>query len=166
MASDSGVEIMPPLPEVARMTVSSPALHRRQAIHFWLINVGAALLAVAAVAWGVVKGISPLDVTLLIGMAFLTTVGIELGFHRGFAHGAYRAGPAMRSILASLGIMAGQGSTAYWIANHRRHHARTDRDGDPHSPVHGFWHAHLGWVLDRETTVCRQHQWHRFEVVI
>jgi len=135
------------------MTVSSPALHRRQIVHFWLINVGAVVLAVAAIAWGVAKGITFLDATLFVAMAFLTTVGIELGFHRGFAHGAYRAGPAMRAILAALGIMAGQGSTAYWIANHRRHHARTDREGDPHSPAHGFWHAHLGWVLDRETTI-------------
>lgn len=152
MASDDSDVITQRPPKATRMTVSSDALHRGQAIHFWLINIGAALLAAAAIAWGAVEGVSSLDITLFITMAFLTTVGIELGFHRGFAHGAYRAGPVMRAILASLGIMAGQGPTAYWIANHRRHHACTDRDGDPHSPIHGFWHAHIEWVLDRETT--------------
>jgi stearoyl-CoA desaturase (delta-9 desaturase) len=41
-----------------------------------------------------------------------------------------------------------------WVADHRKHHAHTDREGDPHSPhvghgsgVSGLWHAHVGWLM-------------------
>jgi stearoyl-CoA desaturase (delta-9 desaturase) len=83
----------------------------------------------------------------------LTATGIELGLHRGCAHGAFRAHRAVRFILISLGAMAAQGPPSYWVANHRRHHAYSDRDGDPHSPRDGFWHAHIMWLLDREQTL-------------
>jgi stearoyl-CoA desaturase (delta-9 desaturase) len=68
----------------------------------------------------------------------------------------------MRLALAVAGSLAVQGPILHWVADHRRHHAFSDRDGDPHSPwlfgttpaavVRGFWHAHLGWVLDRKLT--------------
>jgi stearoyl-CoA desaturase (delta-9 desaturase) len=58
--------------------------------------------------------------------------------------------------------MALQGPITHWVADHRRHHAFSDRDGDPHSPwafgtsplalVKGFWHAHMGWMFDRNLT--------------
>jgi stearoyl-CoA desaturase (delta-9 desaturase) len=42
-----------------------------------------------------------------------------------------------------------------WVADHRVHHAHTDRPGDPHSPhdagrgpLRGLWHAHVGWLFD------------------
>jgi stearoyl-CoA desaturase (delta-9 desaturase) len=48
------------------------------------------------------------------------------------------------------------------VADHRRHHAFSDRDGDPHSPwlygtsplalAKGFWHAHIGWLFGRDKT--------------
>jgi stearoyl-CoA desaturase (delta-9 desaturase) len=46
-----------------------------------------------------------------------------------------------------------------WVADHRKHHAHTDKEGDPHSPhghgggikgaVAGLWYAHMGWLFDR-----------------
>jgi stearoyl-CoA desaturase (delta-9 desaturase) len=56
--------------------------------------------------------------------------------------------------------MAVQGPVMTWVADHRKHHAHTDKDGDPHSPhthggdgwrgaVHGLWYAHMGWLFDR-----------------
>ena len=55
-----------------------------------------------------------------------------------------------------------QGPVITWVADHRRHHAFSDREGDPHSPwaygesvpalARGFWHAHMGWLFDRDTT--------------
>jgi stearoyl-CoA desaturase (delta-9 desaturase) len=56
--------------------------------------------------------------------------------------------------------MAVQGPVVQWVADHRRHHAFSDRDGDPHSPwrygedvralTKGMWHAHMGWLFDRQ----------------
>jgi len=58
--------------------------------------------------------------------------------------------------------MAAQGPVIIWVADHRRHHAFSDREGDPHSPwlygtsvsalARGFWHAHMGWVFNRDNT--------------
>ncbi len=42
-----------------------------------------------------------------------------------------------------------------WVADHRKHHAHTDQEGDPHSPhvghgegLRGLWHAHTGWLFE------------------
>jgi stearoyl-CoA desaturase (delta-9 desaturase) len=87
---------------------------------------------------------------------------VTVGFHRYFTHRAFKAKRGMRIALAIAGSMALQGPIMHWVADHRRHHAFSDRDGDPHSPwafgtspvalVRGFWHAHMGWVFDRKLT--------------
>jgi stearoyl-CoA desaturase (delta-9 desaturase) len=52
----------------------------------------------------------------------------------------------VKVILLILGSMAMEGSATDWVANHRKHHALADRPGDPHSPLDGFFHAHIGWL--------------------
>lgn len=108
------------------------------------------------------SSIGLLEVGLLIGMYALTTFGIEVGFHRYFAHRAFQTTTLVRVILAILGSMAAQGGVIFWVAHHRRHHQYTDRAGDPHSPhlhgdgilgqLRGLWHAHVGWALEGEIT--------------
>ena len=39
----------------------------------------------------------------------------------------------------------------WWASHHRIHHQTSDTKGDIHSPrQHGFWWAHIGWVMKRE----------------
>ncbi len=104
------------------------------------------------------EGIRPLDVGLLVGMYLLTMTGIELGFHRYYAHRTFETTRPIRALLLILGSMAGQGSTLLWSAIHRWHHAHTDVPGDLHSPTlgrHGWWQRVRGffwsqflWYLD------------------
>ena len=121
------------------------------------------LLAVAAavpLAWG--WGLSWVDIGLAVFFYFFTCLGVTVGFHRYFTHGAFKAKRALRIALAAAGSMAMQGPVVGWVADHRRHHAYADRDGDPHSPwrfgtsaaalAKGFWHAHMGWLFDRDKT--------------
>lgn len=61
-------------------------------------------------------------------------LGVTVGFHRYFTHGAFRAHRALRIALAVAGSMAVQGPIQHWVADHRRHHAYADLEGDPHSP--------------------------------
>jgi len=66
----------------------------------------------------------------------------------------------LRITLAVAGSLAIEGSPVQWVANHRRHHAFADREGDPHSPwrygtsgravFKGLVYAHIGWMLKRE----------------
>ncbi|MEV6872440.1 acyl-CoA desaturase [Amycolatopsis sp. NPDC051128] len=119
-----------------------------------------ALGAAVPVFWG--WGVSWLD--LIIGGAFfvVSTLGITIGYHRYFTHGAFRAKRALRIALAVAGGLAAQGPVIGWVADHRRHHAFSDREGDPHSPwlfgtspaalARGFWHAHMGWLFGRDKT--------------
>jgi stearoyl-CoA desaturase (delta-9 desaturase) len=145
---------------------SKPVLEGRQTlpelitIRTFLLVPFLALAAAVPVFWG--WGVSWLDLT--IGGAFfvVSTLGITVGYHRYFTHGAFRAKRALRIALAIAGGLAAQGPVIGWVADHRRHHAFSDRDGDPHSPwlfgtsavalARGFWHAHMGWLFGRDKT--------------
>jgi stearoyl-CoA desaturase (Delta-9 desaturase) len=131
----------------------------------WLVRVFVvvpllALLAAVPLAWG--WGLSWADVGLAVGFYLLSGLGITVGFHRYFTHGAFRTGRALRVSLAVAGSLALQGSVLTWVADHRRHHAYADQEGDPHSPwrfgtsrralAHGFVYAHTGWLFDRDAT--------------
>ena len=60
--------------------------------------------------------------------------GITVGFHRHFTHKSFKAKPWLRVVMAITGSLAVQGNVLHWVADHRRHHAFSDREGDPHSP--------------------------------
>ncbi|WP_410674242.1 acyl-CoA desaturase [Amycolatopsis sp. cmx-4-68] len=143
-----------------------PVLEGRQTIpelitiRTFLLVPFLALAAAVPFFWG--WGVSWLDLT--IGGAFfvVSTLGITVGYHRYFTHGAFRAKRALRIALAIAGGLAAQGPVIGWVADHRRHHAFSDREGDPHSPwlfgtsavalARGFWHAHMGWLFGRDKT--------------
>jgi stearoyl-CoA desaturase (delta-9 desaturase) len=119
-----------------------------------------ALAAVVPAVWG--WGLSWTDVSLFVGFYFLTLLGVTVGYHRHFTHGSFKGSTALRVALAAVGGMAIQGPVVQWVADHRRHHAFADREGDPHSPwrygagaknlAKGMFHAHLGWLFDRRQT--------------
>jgi stearoyl-CoA desaturase (Delta-9 desaturase) len=100
----------------------------------------------------------------ILGVAFymVSMLGITVGFHRLFTHRAFRASRVLRICLAVMGSLAIQGPLLRWVADHRRHHAFADREGDPHSPWRygtGFWpllkgmlFAHIGWLFDTQET--------------
>jgi stearoyl-CoA desaturase (Delta-9 desaturase) len=102
------------------------------------------------------------DIVLAVTFYIVTGLGISVGFHRLLTHRAFTAGPALRAALAVAGSMSFEGDVIGWVATHRRHHAFTDRPGDPHSPyrygtslagqLRGLAHAHMGWLLREDPT--------------
>lgn len=98
-----------------------------------------------------------LNLSLLLGGYFITTLGITVGYHRLFTHKSYKTNPVVSAILGVLGSMAVQGSILQWVSTHRRHHQHTDRADDPHSPIafgdsvwgmiRGMVHSHFGWFF-------------------
>jgi stearoyl-CoA desaturase (Delta-9 desaturase) len=103
------------------------------------------------------RAIGPLELALMIGFYVITALGVTMGFHRMLTHRAFESSRAFRAVIAAVGSMAVQGSVITWVADHRKHHAFTDHDGDPHSPhlsgpgflgaLKGLWHAHVGWLF-------------------
>ena len=137
---------------VRRITVASPRLHKLQVRHFLVANVVSFVLAIGCIVWTIFFGVKISTLAIAFIFYFLTGASIEVGFHRCFAHGTFKVPGWLRAAMAAFAVMAAQGPTAYWVGNHRRHHSFPDRDGDPHSPRDGFWHAHFLWMLDREVT--------------
>jgi stearoyl-CoA desaturase (delta-9 desaturase) len=119
-----------------------------------------ALLAAVPVAWG--WGLGWRDVVIALVMYAVSGHGITVGFHRYFTHGSFKARRGLKIALAVAGSLAIQGPVVRWVADHRRHHAFSDREGDPHSPwrygetvpalIKGLWWAHTGWLFDVEQT--------------
>jgi stearoyl-CoA desaturase (Delta-9 desaturase) len=119
-----------------------------------------ALVAAIPVAWG--WGLGWHDIVIAAVFYAISGHGITIGFHRYFTHGAFKAKKALRVGLAIAGSLAIQGPVIRWVADHRRHHAYSDQEGDPHSPwlygsgfvalTKGLWHAHIGWFFDSEQT--------------
>ncbi len=87
------------------------------------------------------------DVAILAAMYLLTGLGITVGFHRMLTHRSFAAHPAVRFALLALGSMAGLSGPIRWASIHIQHHAHPDAEGDPHTPLKGLFHAHMGWFL-------------------
>lgn len=98
------------------------------------------LLWMRAVNWN--------DLALLAGMYSVSMFGVTIGYHRMLAHRSFQSHPVVKAILLILGSMSAEGPAIDWAATHIKHHAQSDRPGDPHSPVDGFFHAHLGWLFN------------------
>ena len=81
------------------------------------------------------------DLAVLAIMYVLTGYGVTLGFHRLLTHRSFQTFKPVEYTLAALGSMAVQGPVMTWVADHRKHHAHTDKEGDPHSP-----HGHGGGI--------------------
>jgi stearoyl-CoA desaturase (Delta-9 desaturase) len=146
--------------QARRWVLHSPELVAAQRLHS-RISVGVPLLLLLA-------GPLYLPAQIDAGLAFFCfalmcalagCLGISVGYHRHFAHRAFRAAPWLRAVMAITGQMAGQGPVLYWTALHRRHHSFSDRPGDPHSPSprawerpigrwQAFWHGHFRWASD------------------
>ncbi len=134
----------------------SPAI--LAALYAFVVIPFLALIAVVPVAWG--GWLSWTDVAIAAVFYVVSGLGITVGFHRYFTHSSFKAKRWLRVTLAVAGSLAVEGDIVQWVADHRRHHAFSDAEGDPHSPwrfgtgfwalTKGLWHAHLGWMFNRE----------------
>ncbi len=150
-----------PLPEVE--PVPNPRFDRFLVGVFVVVPL-LALLAAVPLAWG--WGLGWHDV--LIGLVFyvISGMGISMGFHRHFTHSSFKANKPLRIALAIAGSLAIEGPVLVWVADHRRHHKYSDKEGDPHSPwrfgtdwkalTKGFLWAHMGWMFNPNRTSQRK----------
>jgi len=104
-----------------------------------------AVAAAIAIAQGQVR---PIHLVLLVVGFVATGLGVTVGYHRLLTHQSFETHPAIKFILLVLGSMAVEGPAVMWVANHMKHHAFSDQEGDPHSPNQGILHAHWGWLFD------------------
>src|SRR5260370_29385105 len=114
------------------------------------------LFSAMGLLWGVAFHWA--DVALFGGMYVFCAFGTTIGFHRYFTHRGFQTRVPVKAALAILGCMTMQGPVTQWVTDHRKHHALSDKPGDPHSPhvghgegfagaLRGFVHAHVGWMF-------------------
>jgi len=128
-------------------------------------NLGAVVVPFAATLAAIVlfwnSLVTPADLAIAAAMYMLTAIGITVGFHRLLTHRSFQTSKPLEYTFAILGSMAVQGPVISWVADHRKHHAHTDEEGDPHSPhvghdgglkgvLGGLWHAHSGWLMSTQ----------------
>jgi stearoyl-CoA desaturase (delta-9 desaturase) len=119
-----------------------------------------ALVAAIPFFWG--WGLGWHDIVIGAVFYWVSGLGITVGYHRYFTHSSFKAKTGLRVALAIAGSMAMQGPVVTWVADHRRHHKYSDKEGDPHSPwrygddakalAKGLLWAHTLWLFDPNQT--------------
>jgi stearoyl-CoA desaturase (Delta-9 desaturase) len=132
------------------------------ALHRWLNLAGVGLpfvgfLVAVVLLWNTLVDWS--DLAVMAIMYVTCGYGVTLGFHRLLTHRSFQTYKPVEYAFAIAGSMSVQGPVMSWVADHRKHHAHTDQEGDPHSPhghggglkgaISGLWYAHMGWLFDR-----------------
>ena len=87
--------------------------------------------------------------SLGLGLVWLacSSMSITGGYHRLFAHNAYKARGPLRLFYLLFGAAGVQNSALKWSADHRVHHNKVDTDKDPYNIKRGFWWAHIVWIF-------------------
>jgi stearoyl-CoA desaturase (Delta-9 desaturase) len=149
----------------ARYVESSPNMTRteRTANLLGVVVPFAGVLVAIVLLWN--RWVDATDLAILGAMYLITAVGITVGFHRLLTHRAFQTYGWLERVFAVMGSLAVEGSVLDWVADHRKHHAHADKEGDPHSPhvghgtgLRGLWHAHSGWLLETQG----QADWKRY----
>src|SRR3954470_8572474 len=149
-----------------------PELDEMSPVHRWSNLAGVVLPMIGLVIAIVVGWDRWVDWSALAALAALYALagfGVTLGFHRLLTHRSFQTSKPVEYAFAILGSMAVQGPVVSWVADHRKHHAHTDEEGDPHSPhvghegglrgiCAGLWHAHAGWLMTNQGRA----DWKRF----
>ena len=113
----------------------------------------AGLIAAVVLLWN--SWVDWIDLGIMAVTYVIYGLGVTVGYHRLLTHRAFKTHRPLEYGWAIAGSMGLQGGVLDWVADHRKHHAHTDQEGDPHSPhvghgegLKGLWHAHTGWLFE------------------
>jgi stearoyl-CoA desaturase (delta-9 desaturase) len=114
-----------------------------------LIGIVDPLLAVVLAMWQLWdEWVGWRELTLFLVLFTVPGLGVTIGYHRLLSHRSFETSGALKGVLLALGAVGVPSRPIDFAATHLEHHANSDRDGDPHSPLNGFLHAHAGWLLE------------------
>jgi fatty-acid desaturase len=104
-----------------------------------LFHIGA-VWAILDFTW---SGVAVLLFTYYVSLA----LGIGMAYHRLLTHRSYKTPKVIEYFLTICATLALEGGPLFWVATHRKHHQHSDSDQDPHTPRHGKFWAHMGWIM-------------------
>lgn len=158
--SDSPAAVSARPPKRTEPADSRPMSRKEKAVNLIAVFLPfVAFLGAVILLWQ--SAVTPRDLAILLIAYVITGTAVTVGYHRLLTHRAFATSKRVEYAFAVLASMAIQGPVIGWVADHRKHHAHTDVDGDPHSPhvghapgvrgvLAGLWHAHVGWLLGSE----------------
>lgn len=146
--------ITKPLVGVLYDVPSIAAKNKEHIFYLYAKNVPAA----AGIVWMFTQPTGLVVWSGFLALYMMNILSMTLCYHRFFTHRSFETSTAMRYVLAVWALLGVYGSLGRWCAEHRRHHALSDKPGDIHSPFFdergeptsgraGMRHAHLGWVF-------------------
>ena len=127
-----------------------------------IFNLAGIVIPFAGVAVAIVvfwnQAVSARDLAIMAAFYIPTSIGVTVGYHRLLTHRSFATSTPVEYVFATLGALAVEGPPIPWVSDHRKHHAHSDEEGDPHSPhvgygseltstLRGLWHAHAGWLM-------------------
>jgi stearoyl-CoA desaturase (delta-9 desaturase) len=83
--------------------------------------------------------------TLFLMWFFIGVVGNGVAAHRYFAHNSFKCALPVRWVLGILATLGAIGPLSYWVIQHSTHHAKSDKDTDPHASIKGMWYSMYSW---------------------
>ena len=113
----------------------------------YTVGIALAIIHIGALGVFIPAFFSWTAVALGVSLYVITGMGITLAFHRLLTHRSLVVPKWVEYPLAIVGTLALQGGPIEWVAQHRAHHANTDRDGDPHDSHRGMPWAHFEWLF-------------------
>lgn len=127
----------------ANSTPSARPWHRLNWLHifWWSVLQFGIVLAPFTFSWS--------GLAICFGLYILTGIGVTMGYHRLLTHRSFQTPRIIEYILTALGSLANQGGPLQWVAVHRIHHQHSDDEGDPHTPLDGWWWAHMLWWMPK-----------------
>ncbi len=121
------------------------ARKRPENISYW--SIGWLGMVHVVVLFAAIQTFTWQGLAVMVFLHWITgSLGICLGYHRLLTHTGMKTYNWVRYTFATIGTLAGEGSALDWVADHRKHHAHSDQDGDPHSPHDGGFWSHMGWL--------------------
>jgi len=125
---------------LAELAIGRPGkLNTTTAFFMGMFHVGA-VVALFYFSWQALA--------LLIFLNWVSgSLGIGMGYHRLLTHRSYKTPKWVEYFLTTCATLALEGGPIFWVGVHRIHHARSDKEGDPHTPHDGRWWSHMGWIL-------------------
>jgi stearoyl-CoA desaturase (delta-9 desaturase) len=98
-------------------------------------------------------GVSFSEIALFVFFNVATMMAITVGYHRLYAHAAFKAHPLLQFFILMFGAAAFEQSALRWASLHRTHHRFVDTEKDPYNIKRGFFYAHIGWIISGKPTV-------------
>ena len=106
------------------------------------------------------------DIVLMLVFYVISGLGITIGFHRMLTHKSFETSKYVKGLFLIMGCMAWEGNPITWASTHIKHHAHSDQEDDPHSPLVSLWHAHVGWIFGEVADPDTYGSWLRKDPVV